>query len=441
MIKKTVKKLVGLKKEEFDEFVKEGQIIVQPSRLIPTHKTGDEMALTSIFLSTLRLVKEYRNDLFKEIKFPKSGKAYYYTEASFPDINKRRIDGLIIVVSKGVITDAVFFEMKNKSNQIDKEQIEAYIDISKQLKVTKLVTVSNEFVPSPTDSPIEVKVPKSISLFHFSWTYLMTMGQILLFKNDHNIEDEDQVEIMSETLHYFENPVSGTAGYTQMSGGWKAVSEAIRAQQPLKQSDDLVAEAVNSWYQEEKDMALLLSRKLGVLVKTDTKSKESLKKDVKRLVQDNYVSSSLSVKGAVSDVKVIAEFERRNVSMDVKLIPPLDKGNKAKITWIGKQLENCKKKAPELFDSLYKDIWIEVNIKFARENIKLKLSDLDQLTELIVGKDIQAFHVVLIQGFGAGFASNKKFVSLIEAMVLDYYEAIVQHVSTWNRPAPKLVND
>ena len=57
MLKKELKKLVGLKKEEFDAFVTSKQIQVQPARLIPALKTGDEMALTSIFLSTVRLVK------------------------------------------------------------------------------------------------------------------------------------------------------------------------------------------------------------------------------------------------------------------------------------------------------------------------------------------------------------------------------------------------
>ena len=50
MIKKSISKLVGLKKVEFDLLVQSGQIILQPARLIPTHKTGDEMALTSVFL-------------------------------------------------------------------------------------------------------------------------------------------------------------------------------------------------------------------------------------------------------------------------------------------------------------------------------------------------------------------------------------------------------
>ena len=115
MIKKSLIKLIGLKKEDFDSFIQSGQIIVQPARLIPTLKTGEEMALTSIFLSTARLVKEYRDGLFKEIKLSRSGKVYFYTEASFPDINKSRIEGLIIVVIKGVLNNVVMHLKKNKN--------------------------------------------------------------------------------------------------------------------------------------------------------------------------------------------------------------------------------------------------------------------------------------------------------------------------------------
>lgn len=439
MLKKELRKLVGLKKEEFDAFVVSKQIQVQPARLIPTLKTGDEMALTSIFLSTIRLVKEYRDDIFKELKLSRSGKVYYYTEACFAEIDKSRIDGLIIIVIKGVIADAVFFEMKNKNSGLEKNQIEKYLDISKKLKVSKLVTVSNEFVVDPSHSPIKVKAPKSISLSHFSWTYLITKGQLLLFKNDANIQDEDQIEIMRETLHYFENPISGISGYTQMKAGWKEVSEIIRAQQQLKVTDECVEEAVLSWYEEEKDMALLLSRKLGVLVKSSAKNKETIKKDIYRLVKDNYINGSLTVKNSVSDIKISAEFERRMVSMSVKVLPPMDKGTVARISWIARQLESCRKKSEDTFNSIESNIWIEADIKFAKANLKIKLSELSNLSEQVNGKEIQAFHIILGNSFGAGFASNKKFISLIEQMLLDYYEGIVQHMTNWNRPAPKLI--
>lgn len=439
MIQKKLTKLVGLKKVDFDLCVQNGQIKLQQAKLIPTLKTGDEMALTSIFLSTVRLVKEYRDGIFKSIKLSRAGKAYYYTETSFPNISQSRIDGLIIVVTKGVISDAVFFEMKNKSNGIDKNQVEDYLSISKSLKVNKLVTVSNEFVADSTHSPVKVKVPRNISLFHFSWTYLITKGRLLLFKNDLRIEDDDQVEIMSEALHYFESSVSGISGYIQMKAGWKELAESIRAQKALKQSDAYIEEAVLSWYEEEKDMALLLSRKLGVLVKSSSKNKDSLKKDVKKVVKDNCLTGELIIKNAVSDIKLIAEFERRIVSMSVKLTPPLDKGNKARITWIGKQLENCKKKNDSLFSILEKDIIVEADIKYAQANIKVKLSELDQLVELTKDKDIQAFKITFNRTFGANFASVKKFIVLIEKMLLEYYEGIVQYVSTWNRPTPKIV--
>ena len=121
MLKKELKKLVGLKKEEFDAFVESKQIQVQPARLIPTLKTGDEMALTSILLSTIRLVKEYRDGIFKELKLSRSGKAYYYTEACFAEIDKSRIDGLIIIVIKGVIADAAFFRNEKQKQWIRKK--------------------------------------------------------------------------------------------------------------------------------------------------------------------------------------------------------------------------------------------------------------------------------------------------------------------------------
>jgi flagellar motility protein MotE (MotC chaperone) len=438
MIKKKLTKLVGLKKEEFDEYVESGQIQVQPARLIPTLKTGDEMALTSIFLSVVRLVKEYRASFFKEIKLPLGGKAYYFTEASFPDIDKSRIDGLIIIVVSGKIKDAAFFEMKNKNNSIDAKQVETYLGITRKLGVNKLITVSNEFVADPTHSPVKVKPPKSIALLHFSWTYLLTKGQLLMFNNDNNIEDEDQVEIMHEALAYLESPVSGVSGYTQMKPGWKQLAENIRAQKPLKVSDVYIEDAVASWYEEEKDIALLMSRKLGVLVKSSTKTKDSLKNDIKRVVKSNYLKGKLNVKNAVSDISIKAEFERRTVTMSVKITPPQDKGTVAKIGWVNKQMEGCKKKHPALFTQLEDSIWIEADIKFAKENLKVKLNELGELTEQSKGKEIQGFYIVLIKGFGANFASNKKFIELIEKMTLDYYAAIVQQMSSWNRPAPKL---
>ena len=177
---KKLNKLIGLRKEEFDKYIKpddiklKPQIYARPARLIPTHKTGDEMALSSIFLASLRLIKQFRDSIFKQIKFSKNGKLYFYTEVSFPEIIgiDKRIDGMIINVVSKSIKDVVFFEMKSSKNMLNKEQIESYIKIARTLKVNKLVTISNQFVSNINDSPIEnIKVPASFNLFHFSWKY------------------------------------------------------------------------------------------------------------------------------------------------------------------------------------------------------------------------------------------------------------------------------
>ena len=77
---KKLNKLIGLSLSDFENMIKpsgkneDPQIYVRSAALIPTSKVGDEMALTSIFLSSIRLIKEFRDVVFKEIKFPRSGK-------------------------------------------------------------------------------------------------------------------------------------------------------------------------------------------------------------------------------------------------------------------------------------------------------------------------------------------------------------------------------
>lgn len=278
------KKLISLPYEKFEQFSigENTSISFQKARLIPLLKTGDEGALTSIFLSSLKLIKEFRDSIFKEIKFPRGGKAYYLTEVTFKDIDKTcRFDGLIIVVKSKKIVDAVAFEMKNKNNPLDKHQIEKYIALLKKIGVTKMVTVSNDFVSDSSQSPIQFdkNTTKNFNLFHFSWTYLMTKGQILLFDNETNIEDEDQVEIMKEVLYYIDAPKSGVNGYHKMKDGWKNTIEKITDRITIKLEETDVIQAIESWHEEERDMALLLSRKLGVFVKSSARNADSVKDD------------------------------------------------------------------------------------------------------------------------------------------------------------------
>ena len=433
-----ITKLVGLKKTDFDQFVKDGKITLSKTRLIPLLKTGDEMALTSILLSAIRLIKEFKDSIFKELKLKRSGKAYYYSEVVFHDIDTTsRLDGMILVVVSGKIEDAIFIEVKNDKAKIEEEQILKYYKLAQLLNnVPKILTISNEFVFDSSHSPITIKnQSKKISLYHFSWTYIKTIAQLLLFDNENNIDDEDQINIMKEVMHYFNDERSGVNGFRLMSKGWKAVSEKIKSQQPLNDKNEII-EAITSWHQEENDMSLMLSRKLGVLVKSNIENpKSKLNRDIKRLKDKQFLSTSLRIKGAVSDLKVIVDFRRRTISMSVRVIPPLDKGTISRISSIKKQLSKCKD------SSLLENLYIDADIKFSSKSIKYNYTNIDQFYEHdnIKNLNIIAFDIELIKT--VKIDSTKIFVAEIEKMLLNYYNLIVQDLKSWKKSAPKLTKE
>lgn len=270
-MEKRFSKIVGITKSEFDEFVKKGDLRLREARLIPTYKPGDEMALTSVILTAIRLIKEFRKKILSDSNMMGSGKVYVYTEVEFSKPETSRADGLLIIVKGNTIRDAALLEMKNGNDILNKEQIERYQNISKEYSIPRLVTVSNQFVSEPTQCPVDIKVIKDVELIHFSWSYLLTIAHVLLFKNDMNIEDEDQIEIMREVVKYLEDKKSGVFGFHQMKPGWSDVIEKINTGASLRTDERDVCDAVISWQQEEKDMALILSRYLGVLVESGEK--------------------------------------------------------------------------------------------------------------------------------------------------------------------------
>ena len=93
--------------------------------------------------------------------------------------------------------------------------------------------------------------------------------------------EKPMVQVMADkTVFNVQNTINATgdSGFTSIKAGWKELCTNIRAEKPIKASDQYIADAVLSWHEEEKDMALLLSRKLSVLVKFSSKSKLDLKK-------------------------------------------------------------------------------------------------------------------------------------------------------------------
>ncbi len=443
-MEKKLTKIVGLKKSEFDDFVKSGELHLREARLIPFFKPGDEMALTSVLLSAIRLIKEFRKIVFSDSKIMSGGQFYVFTEVSFSKSTDSRVDGLLIVVKGGVIKDAAIFEMKNGKDILGKEQIEKYQTIAKTFSIPRLITISNQFVSEPTQSPVSVKNIKNVSLFHFSWSYLLTIAHVLLFKNDTNIEDEDQIEIMREVVNYFEYEKSGVFGLNQMKAGWTDLIEKIISGTSIRNNDASLCDAVISWQQEEKDLALILSRNLGVLVSSgETKHKGNLNAQLadykKSVIVNKQLVSTLRVRGAVSDIKIIGLLEKRTVEMFITLKAPQGKTLRGQIGWLKRQLENCNKRDEATFTKLKNEILIEIKIKNTSKTERINILNFDEIFEVVKNKEIKEFRILYIKDFGRRFASPKKFVEIIEQMIVDYYSGIIQYLSKWEPSAPKMV--
>ena len=99
-----ISSIIGMPISTFLDLVEEKkEITVRRARLIPIYKAGDEMALTSLFLAALRLVKEFRNEVFSTVGISKSGKIHVFTEPNFTEFEGTQPDGLILVIGGGRI--------------------------------------------------------------------------------------------------------------------------------------------------------------------------------------------------------------------------------------------------------------------------------------------------------------------------------------------------
>lgn len=421
------------------EFLTQGE----KARLIPSvADTSKECRITSILLATMMSVEEFGKGILGSLgmRVGKTSKIQCFTEVVFKGdgSSKIRPDGLIIVRTGNKSWSAIV-ESKIGKAELNKEQIEAYLDIAKQHNIDAVITISNLSVADPSHHPLQVGKVKTrnVGLYHWSWMHLIT--EAIMWTKHYGVSDSDQGYILSEFVRYLQHPSSGVGSFDRMNSGWKDVCTTIQHGMPVNKTSAEVTDSIANWHQFVRSLSLEMSVAVGHSVTVPLRREynadpqKRLLDDCQTLATDQIVETEFDIPNAASRIRVCADIKRRTVSASMRLRAPEDKVRaKARINWIFSQLKNC------VDDSLIiKVIWpSRIPDTFAtlgklRENLDIALSDKTDAAPI-------AFEVIMTRDLAARFKGAQTFVEDTQALLLEFYDKIGQHLREWVAAPPKL---
>lgn len=204
--------------KEFERACLMGNVIDETqweiSRLIPISGmrsvAEQEQRATSALLAVLSSVDEFGHVISKSFGAPK-GKLQTFIEVPFEleDGRKVRPDG-VILIRKGKRQWAALLEVKTGTNELDRAQIESYLDVAKEQGFDCVVTISNQISRIPGQHPVTVDKRKvrRVSLHHISWSRILT--EAMLQKSHRGVSDVDQAWILGELIRYLQHPNAGS---------------------------------------------------------------------------------------------------------------------------------------------------------------------------------------------------------------------------------------
>ena len=401
------------------------------SRLFPNGNADNEVATTSIFLSSLCAVKEYREELLSEIGIRKikNKNVYLHAYTELENITADdRPDGLLVVTSgklNPIIEWACFVEVKIGSNPLDESQVDRYSTFARDIGINSIITISNELVTCPLQSPIKLR-KRSFDLFHWSWAFLK-VSALRLIRAD-AIKDEDHVFILQE-LRKFIDGHKKLSNYVNMGKEWKdAVTKVHSHSVEQKIELETLGNIVDSYVQEEKDISLQLTAQSGIHVELITKGDR--KEVIAKMLQSKKVITSefMLDKDKNNSFFIDVDFIRQEIRCYTNISISSGK-SQAQTTMLVKLFED---------DSGYTDD-ILVNAFYIRNRSNHFDSSLSALFEekaqsepysiidKSLGDEVKFFEVKTKDLLGRDFKSTKNFIVKLEGVAYRFLTQVVIH--------------
>lgn len=420
----------------------------QPARFIPTvADSRKEERIVSILLATLPRVRPLATYLMDRCveRLGKSSVLETFTEVEFPSVeenSKDRPDGVLCVTTRKTRWSALV-EAKIDNTEIDEDQVQRYADIARRHQVNAVITLSNQLVPLPTHLPYSIpkRVRNQVDIFHFSWISILTQA-LLILRNREDV-DSEQAFLLEEMARYFEHPTSGVKRFDQMNPEWRTFVLGVRDGQQFKRSSPEIENTVASWHQEERDVSLILSRRIGQQVALRRLSRKHqadpalrLRDACDDLIVSNELRSAFSVPNAASELEVAADIQRRTISCAMKLNAPLDRQRaRARINWLRRQLKDVDSQNVQV-----RAFWpkramaTQAALSELRADSRCLEKDRSDLVPY-------GFEVVMIRDIAGRFSGRRTFIEDLEKLVPEFYEEIGQYLRPWTPPPPKIAKD
>lgn len=416
----------------------------QLARLIPSvAESKKEERATSIVLAAFMAVPEFTSEVLGSIgvSIRKRTKIECYSEVVFKGASKAeesRPDGLIIIKTGSKVWTALI-ESKIGRSELSQEQVEAYLNLAKELKINAVITLSNQFAATPRHHPLKVSRTKTrfVDFLHFSWLSLKSSAAILV--NEKGISDPDQAYILSEVVRYLDSDSSGVEPFSRMPATWRDLCVAIRNGAAVDKNSEMVLESVAAWHQLLRQLSLDLSIAIGNSVKMgltreNVKNPESfLVQEVDALKSTGCLETELIIPNAASKIKVKADIARKIVFISMKIDAPKDtKRATASINWLTRQF-----KGKDVNNLSIRAYWPR------RTSTTMKPFDaVEENPAILVLEGISttptALEVCRIIDLGAKFKGVKTFVEDISGEIPKFYRDAGQHLSNWVPKAPKI---
>lgn len=408
------------------------------ARLFPAlSEKGKEGRAASIFLACLAQIPEFAHELLSPLGRPvgKRSSVVSLTEVKFP-ASEDRPDGMIAVRTGNAFwTCLVEFKV---GGMLEQSQVERYLKLAKSNGIDAVLTISNDIVPTPDVSPVNVdgRLTRTTNLFHVSWKQILAHLQLLV-AND-AIADSDHRMITREFIRFLTHHSTGIKGYEQMPPEWTDIVDACRDRKLLRKTGTDENAVANGWIQEERELAFILSEITNSFAQVYRSNAEKtshaaiIDRHLSTLVNEGLLTTWIAVNGVAAPLHVELDLQSRSSRISMQLQAPKDKAQaKACVTWLTRQLR--------LEDT--SGIDVEADWKGRRKTthatLDAVLEDPYALIEDRAAGLPTRFRVVSKQELQRKFSSRKGVIDAIEADVKAFYKRVGQHLSAWVAPPPK----